>query len=113
MTRRYCSSLTRGVESNINYGLSNYPDPKEAAVKRAKAILEQMQDTSARATQVPVGQPESMGSWFGERTAGHYSPRAQGYEMSYGPYEQHIIDILKREGDGEDLGDSRCAGARR
>jgi hypothetical protein len=87
--------LHEAVEANLDYGMSDYPDPNAQRAKRAAGIKKDMERLSQRMT--TEGPLPDEGT-IPRRAATHNSPRAYGYESAYGPMEKHIIDILRRSG---------------
>jgi hypothetical protein len=77
--------LEQLVESHLNYGMHEYPNPKKQRQKRAAALREAMEAASKKAM-------------AGQREAAHYSPRAFGNEAAYEPIGADLATILRRSG---------------
>jgi hypothetical protein len=77
--------LTGIVEQSLNYGMHSYSRPDVARRKRVELIRKEL-EAASKAAQA------------GERKAGHYSPRAMGYELAYEPMAQDMVNILRRAG---------------
>lgn len=73
------------VRNYLDYGMHEYPNPNLQRKKRAKTLRKEMEAASAAAAQ-------------GTPTAAHYSPRASGNEVAYGPIEQMYAEILRNAG---------------
>jgi hypothetical protein len=73
------------VRSKLHYGMHEYPNPDKQIAKRAAGLKKDLEALSKKAM-------------AGERVAGHNSPRAYGFESAYGPMQEDLAAILRREG---------------
>ena len=73
------------VRSKLHYGMHEYPNPDKQIAKRAAGLKKEMEALSKKAM-------------AGERVAAHNSPRAYGFESAYGPMQEDLAAILRREG---------------
>ena len=79
------ADLLKVVESKLNYGMHEYPNPDKQRAKRAAGLKKDLEALSKKAM-------------AGERVAGHNSPRAYGFESAYAPMQEDLAAILRREG---------------
>jgi hypothetical protein len=73
------------VKQQLDYGMHEYRKPDVQRKKRAAQLKKDL-EAASKAAQA------------GERKAGHYSPRAMGYDLAYEPTAEDIITILRRAG---------------